>query len=69
MLVNPKPIEEFRNNIVDKVFAKLRQETSASLKFIKKSDYARAKMCESRIEAYHLALGIILDESSIIIKE
>ena len=69
LTVDKKSIESFRVEIIDSIYKALRKETTRSASFTRKADYYRAKLAEAKIEGLHIALGAIIDASSINIKE
>ena len=64
-----KPIEQFRQEIISYIFQAIGKETDRSVSFVEKADYVRAKFCDYKIEGLHKALSIMMEESTIDVKE
>ena len=64
-----KTVEQFRTEVVDALYAAIKRETVRSVSFVEIADYVRAKFCENKIEGLNKALGIIVDASTILVKE
>ena len=67
--VQKKTVEQFRAEIVDSLLNSIKKETEKSVDFIKVADYLNAKVTEAKIEGLHTALGVIIDASTISVKE
>jgi len=67
--VKEKPIEQFRQDMIDDVFRAITKETTSSTDFEQRGDLFNAKLSEARIEGLHKALGVILEVSTIVVKE
>ena len=67
--VKEKPAEQFRQDIVDGIFRAITKETTSSTDFEQRGDLFNAKLSEARIEGLHKALGIVLEASTINVKE
>lgn len=67
--IQEKPIEQFRQEIVDSIFRAITKETDRSVFFVQKADYVRAKFCDYKIEGLHKAMNIMLEASTIGVKE
>ncbi len=67
--VQEKPIEQFRQEMIDGIFQAVTKETGRSTSFMKKADYYNAKRAEAKIEGLHQALSIILEVSTVVVKE
>jgi len=64
-----KSIEQFRGELVDSIFSAIRKETANSTVFMENADYLNAKLVEAKIEGLHKAMSIMLDASTIVVKE
>ena len=69
IVVKEKPIEQFRQEMVDDIFKAVTKETTSAAIFTKNGDYYNAKLAEAKIEGLHKALSIILEASTIDVKE
>jgi len=68
-IVQEKPVEQFRQEIIADIFRMIEEETRRAISFVEKADYVRSKFCECKIEGLHKALGIILEASTVDVKE
>ena len=69
MEISKKTVEQFRVEIVDFIYKSIRKETTRSASFTRKADYFRAKLAEAKIEGLHIALGAVIDASTIDVRE
>lgn len=67
--VQEKSVEQFRQEIIDGIFRVIGRETDRSVSFVEKADYLNAKLTDAKIEGLHRVLGIMLDASTIVVKE
>lgn len=67
--VKEKPIEQFRQELVDDIFKRVSEETTNSATFIKNGNYYSAKLAEAKIEGLYKALNIIFEASTVVVKE
>lgn len=64
-----KPIEQFRQEIVGSIYLAIRKETASANLFMEKADYLNVKLCETKIAGLHKALSILLEASTVEVKE
>lgn len=69
MEVKKKTIEQFRAEIVDAIHAETVKETAKSVRFIRTADYLNAKLSEAKIAGFHFVLGVVIDASTVSVKE
>jgi len=67
--VKEKPMEQFRQEMVDDLFQEITKETNNSATFTENGNYYNAKLTEAKIEGLHKSLSIILEVSTIDVKE
>ena len=66
--VKEKPVEQFRQEIVDNIFQVITKEICSSVLFMGRADYLSVKLCEAKIEGLQKALSIMLEASTIDVK-
>ncbi len=69
VVVQEKTIEQFRQELIDDLFRGVAKETASAVTFTKNGDYYSAHLAEAKIKGLHKALSIILEASTIVVKE
>ena len=67
--IKEKTTEQFRQEMIDDIFQAITKETDRSTSFVEKANYYGAKLAEAKIEGLHKALSIMLDASTVSVKE
>ena len=69
VVVQKKTIEEFRSELVDLIYAAIREENKNSITFMENANYYNVKLSEAKIEGLNKAFGIIIDAPTVSVKE
>jgi len=69
IVVKEKPIEQFRQDMIDDIFRAITKETTSSTDFEQRGDLFNAKLSGAKIEGLHKALSIMLETSTVVVKE